>query len=265
MFALPAEFFGTLKVSLGEETRRLKLHLPVGASAEDILAIMQGAVHKAFAPEGQKLSLACTYETGEWCVLSELTVRHLPLLTSGSTCRVHATLEEGSRSALQLCTVDQEQSHVKVAVAPAEVQQAGLGGEQWCDKHSSDEHASRRQPEALEAASAQVAHVQLGESLDVREELPSSDTPTSRATEQASDDKLQLQPAQQIHALLMQQASGGLFPFLKEWCCGTRSSTKANDVAAAAAALSRQAVGAATVEAALGQEEADPLLFPGNF
>jgi len=205
MFLLPTEFNGILKASFGEDTRRLKLHLPVGSSAEDVIAIVQEVVHKAFGFEEQQFSLTFTSKEGNGCTLSELAEQQ-KLLASGSTLRVQVTLD-ASLLAARVRKIDTDVVD-HGSVEHTVKKPACFGLVQQCESDDTDGQIDCGLEEAPEATSLRRVPVQCTESRD---------TAFSPQLETA---------AWQVHLLQQVEKQQGLVAFLNAWFCGRRSSTK---------------------------------------
>eukprot|EP00441_Pelagodinium_beii_P016429 CAMPEP_0197662154 /NCGR_PEP_ID=MMETSP1338-20131121/52296_1 /TAXON_ID=43686 ORGANISM="Pelagodinium beii, Strain RCC1491" /NCGR_SAMPLE_ID=MMETSP1338 /ASSEMBLY_ACC=CAM_ASM_000754 /LENGTH=249 /DNA_ID=CAMNT_0043239873 /DNA_START=35 /DNA_END=780 /DNA_ORIENTATION=+ len=95
----------TLKVTHGEDTRRLQLEIPEGANCQEALEAIRAAVRTCFNLQDRcaKMTLKYTDEEGDSCTLMEGTVEDFALVSSEGLLRLNLELPAESAEKAESC------------------------------------------------------------------------------------------------------------------------------------------------------------------
>merc|ERR1719491_804374 len=126
MFPIDAAYSQTIKVSLGEDTRRLTIDLAAGASAAAALALVQKVIRQGFRlSDRDDLVLKYLDDEGDLCTLAEFCLEDLATLSKGKPWKIQASLgaQPAAAAAAPAPTNAPDQAAPAPAKAPAQAAQ----------------------------------------------------------------------------------------------------------------------------------------------
>merc|ERR1719343_273579 len=93
MFPIGAAYSQTIKVSLGDDTRRLTIDFATGASAIAAFGLVQKVIRQSFRlSDRDDLVLKYLDDEGDLCTLVELCLEDLATLSKGKPWKIQASL-----------------------------------------------------------------------------------------------------------------------------------------------------------------------------